>query len=191
MKASSQLSDIVTLLNRGKIGVLPTDTIYGLVGSALRSGAVEKIYKLRKRAKDKPMIILVSSLNDLNNFNIKLTGEQKKFLEKTWPNPVSVVLPCSSKRFSYLHRGKESMAFRMPNDKMLLEVLRQTGPLVAPSANYEGEVPAENINQAKKYFEKKISFYIAGGKIKSQPSTIISLDNEGNRRILRQGIFKL
>ncbi|MBI2599571.1 threonylcarbamoyl-AMP synthase [Candidatus Daviesbacteria bacterium] len=191
MKAASQLSDVIALLDKGNVGVLPTDTIYGLVGSALNRDVVEKIYRLRQRVKDKPMIILIASLNDLNKFNIKLTDTQKEFLKKIWPNPLSVVLPCFSEKFFYLHRGKKSLAFRMPKDGNLLEMLKQTGPLVAPSANFEGEPPAENINQAKKLFGNKVSFYIDKGKRKAIPSTLIELSDNGTIKILRQGEFKI
>lgn len=182
---------IIEAIKAGKLVIMPTDTIYGLVGSALIPDTVEEIYKLRKRAKDKPMIILISSLNNLRQFDIKLSNIQKRFLEKNWPNPLSVILSCKSKQFKYLHRGKKSLAFRMPKDEKLLALLKQTGPLVAPSANFEGDSPAENINQAKKYFGNAGSFYVDGGVVKSQSSTIISLDDKGKPLILRQGKFKI
>lgn len=185
------IDQIIQLLKLGKIGVMPTDTIYGIVGSALNPQTVEEIYQLRKRSTDKPMIILIFSLSDLKKFNVKLTNKQKDFLKKIWPNPVSVVLPTSSKRFKYLHRGKNSLAFRMPKKEMLLKILQKVGPMVAPSANYEGEQPSKTIAQAKGYFAEKVDFYVDGGKIKSEPSTIVKLDNEGIPTILRDGRIRL
>lgn len=191
---------VVGLLKSGKIGVMPTDTIYGIVGSALDPKAVEEIYSLRKRDLSKPMIILISDLNDLNHFNISLTKEQKRFLQKNWPNPLSIVLPCTSEKFVYLHRGKKSLAFRMPKNKMLLEILKKAGSLLAPSANLaknkqsliSGEFkPAETITEAKKYFGDKIAFYVDGGKLKSKPSTIIQLYEDGTRIVLREGSFRV
>lgn len=182
---------IINLLRSGKIGVMPADTIYGIVGSALIPQVVEKIYKLRKRTADKPMIILISGFNDLNHFNIPLTNQQRDFLEKNWPNPLSVILPCSDKKFEYLHRGTDSLAFRMPKDKKLLKILKRVGPLVAPSANIEGEKVAENIEQAKKYFGDEIAFYIDGGRIKSKPSTLIQLRSDGSWKIFRPGSYQI
>lgn len=183
-------AQIVELLKKGKIGVMPTDTIYGIVGSALNPKAVEEIYTLRKRDSSKPLIVLISSLNDLKKFDIKLTQEQKSFLQKIWPNPISVILPCAPEKFAYLHRGKKSLAFRVPKNEMLLKILREVGPLVAPSANLEKEKPAETIEQARKYFGKKISFYVDGGKLKSKPSTIIRLYEDGTQIVLREGSFR-
>ncbi len=170
--------------------MMPTDTIYGIVGSALNPLTVEEIYVLRKRDTSKPMIILISSLDDLLDFDITLTSAQKDFLTKIWPNPVSVILPCPYSRFFYLHRGKKSLAFRMPDNKNLLKVLQQVGPLVAPSANIEKEKSAETILGAKKYFGEKVSFYLDGGRIKTKPSTIIQLFKDGTQIVLRKGGFR-
>src|SRR5438105_3584039 len=106
-------------LKVGKIGVMPSDTIYGIFTSALKETSVEKIYNLRKRSKDKPMIILISDINDLNHFNVKLKAWQKQLLEKIWPNPVSVIIPVADKKWEYLHRGKRSLAFRVPSYPIL------------------------------------------------------------------------
>lgn len=182
---------VVKLLKSGKIGVMPTDTIYGIVGSALNTRTVEEIYFLRKRAKNKPFIILISSLDDLKKFGIKITAVQRDFLKKVWPNPVSVILPCPEEKFAYLHRGKKSLAFRIPRDKILERILEKAGPLVAPSANFEQEKPAETIAQAKKYFDNKIAFYVEGGKLKSKPSTVVRLYEDGLQIVLREGSFRI
>lgn len=186
-----KIQEIIQLLEKGEVGVIPTDTIYGIVGSALIPETVEKIYQLRKRVKDKPMVILISDLNDLNHFNIKLSDEQRKFLQKIWPNPVSVVLGCDDENLFYLHRGTKSLAFRIPKLGWLLSLIKQTGPLVAPSANYEGDPPVQTIDDAKKYFGDQAAFYVNGGKIKSQPSTLIKLNVDGSWRVLREGNFKI
>ncbi|MBU0999896.1 threonylcarbamoyl-AMP synthase [Patescibacteria group bacterium] len=184
-------SQIVELLKNGKIVAMPTDTIYGIVGLAFNPKTVEKIYSLRKRSKDKPMIILISSLNELQKFNIVLTAKQKDFLKKIWPNPISVILPCLYEKFAYLHRGKKSLAFRIPKNKMLLQILKEVGPLVAPSANLEKEEPAETIEEVKKYFGEEISFYVDGGKLKSKPSTIVRLLEDSTWVVLRKGLHKI
>ena len=76
----------------------------------------------------------------------------------------------------------------MPKDKSLLEILEKSGPLVAPSANFEGERPAETIEEAKKYFGSDVDFYIDGGKIISDPSTLVELQ-DGKWNIIRQGKY--
>ncbi len=178
-------------IDEGGIGIIPTDTIYGIVGSALNEKAVERIYQLRKRNLDKPFIVLISELDDLDKFGVKLTQQQKDFLINHWPNPLSVVLPVLDEKFKYLHRGKKSLAFRMPKDEELIELLKETGPMVAPSANVEGEKPAQTIEEAKEYFGNFVDFYIDRGRIIGEPSTLIELLEGGNFNILRQGTFRV
>ena len=160
---------IAERIKQGEIGVIPTDTIYGIVCSAFNENSVEKLYKIRKRNKNKPMIILIGSVNDLKLFNIDT-------IIKNWPKKTSIVFDCND--FEYLHRGKRSLAFRLPHYKDLIDILKISGPIVAPSANIEGGKPAENIKEAKSYFGDKIDFYLDVGTIKSKPSKIIYLNNE-------------
>lgn len=179
---------IIKILNGGGIGVLPTDTQYGIVASALNQKAVEKVYTLRKRSPDKPFIILISSLEDLKLFEITLNDTTINYLANIWPNPVSVVLPCNSNKFSYLHRGTNSLAFRIPKNDELISLLKETGPLIAPSANFEGHPYAKTTLEAKEYFKDNIDFYEDVGKLESNPSTLIKIEGE-KIEILRQGAF--
>lgn len=180
--------NITQILKNNGVGVLATDTIYGLVGSALSKRAVERIYQLKKRTPNKPFIILISDLNDLNHFNIKIDEFTKKLLQKIWPNPISVVLSCNDKKFAYLHRGTKTLAFRIPDKPNLLKLLKSTGPLIAPSANPEGLPPAQTIKEAKKYFGDNVDFYQNEGKLISLPSTLIKIENQ-KIITLRQGGF--
>lgn len=186
-----KIQEIIQLLEKGEVGVIPTDTIYGIVGSALNPNTIEEIYRLRKRSFNKPFIILISKVDDLKKFDVKFTKAQEDFLKKIWPNPVSVVLLCLAEKFTYLHRETNSLAFRIPQNNMLMRILKEVGPLVAPSANYEGDPPAQTIEMARKYFGDQVAFYVNGGKIKSQPSTIIKLRDDGSWKILRQGSYKV
>jgi len=181
---------IIKALKAGAIGILPTDTLYGIVGSALNPETVQKIYDLRKRAPQKPMIILISSIEDLELFGIPVDDKSRKILEKLWPNPVSIVLPCNKDSLEYLDRGTNSLAFRMPKNENLLNILKETGPLVAPSANFEGQKPAETIEEAKKYFGDSVDMYVDAGRLQSSPSTIIEF-KDGEINILRQGAFQI
>ena len=173
------------LLKEGVIGVIPTDTIYGIVGSALDKKAVKKIYKLKRRSPKKQMIILISSLKELEKFKIRTDLWQRKILKKFWPGKITFILRCFSQKFSYLYQDSNTLAFRVPNKKNLLELLSITGPLVAPSANWEGYAPADTISKAKKYFGKNV-FYLNEGKKQGKPSTLVQLT--GNKaKILRKG----
>lgn len=180
---------IARILKKGGIGILPTDTLYGLVGSALKPETVKRIYRVRRRNPKKPFIILIGSLADFKKFGIRLNPLIKKICERFWPGKVSIILPCPSKKFFYLHRGTKSLAFRLLKPIWLRKLLTKTGPLVAPSANLEGLLPAESIKAAKKYFSDKIDFYRAG-KTSNQPSTLIEI-KKGKIMVRREGAVKI
>ena len=181
---------IKDLIKQGAIGVIPTDTIYGLTCSALNKKNVERVYKTRKRNLKKPVIILISSIKDLKLFSVDINKEEKKIIDSLWPNKISIILNCPNKKFEYLHRGMKTLAFRMPKDKALISLLKLTGPLIVPSANIEGDEPAKNIREAQEYFGDKVDFYIDNGNLKSEPSTIISII-DGEVSLIRKGSVKI
>jgi len=167
-------SSNINSIKNGGIGIMATDTLYGLVGTALNEKTVGRIYQLKKRRPDKPFIILISDTKELSLFDIQLEPQMRQRLVEYWPGQVSVILPCKSKKFEYLHRGSQTLAFRLPAKQTLRKLLAKTGPLVAPSANPEGMDPAANLKQAKQYFGNKVDFYIRG-KTSTKPSKIIRL----------------
>jgi L-threonylcarbamoyladenylate synthase len=194
-------------LKTGGVGVIPTDTLYGIVASAMNPEAVERLYKLRRRTPSKPSIILISSIADLKKFSVVLNAYSKKFLARYWPGKVSIVLPIVSadlrgrnadlrarlkplKKFRYLHRGTNSLAFRVPGSAKLRAFLKKTGPLIAPSANIEGKPPAKTIVEAKEYFGDEADFYINAGRKDSKPSTLVKL-LENKALVLRRGAVKI
>jgi L-threonylcarbamoyladenylate synthase len=176
---------IVQILKGSGVGVLLTDTLYGLVGQALNKRTVARIYKIKGRNNKKPLIILISSIENLKLFGIKVTDKSRVSLEKFWPGHVSIILPCPTKKFEYLHRGTKTLAFRLPQKPTLIKIIKKTGPLVAPSANPENLSPAQNIKEAEKYFGDKVDFYLKGSKPKNKPSQVIKINN-GKIEIVRK-----
>ena len=183
-------SDIVFRLKQGSIGVLPTDTVYGIVASARIPEAVERVYALRNRDTDKPCIVLLPDAGALEEYGIVPTVYESEFLDKRWPGPVSVLFPCDSECFFFLHRGTKMLAFRVPYHAWLRDVLRETGPLIAPSANPQGEPVARILDEARSYFGSRVDLYADGGKLAGESSTLVQF--EGNQmRVLREGKMKL
>ncbi len=182
--------DIALCLQQGGVGVLPTDTLYGLVGSAFSKKAVENIYRLRRRERNKPMIILIGRLSDLKLFKIQPDRTTRELIRRFWPGKVSFILPCPARRWAYLHRGTKTLAFRWPAKRSLRELLKHTGPLVAPSANLAGKPPAKTVTQAKRYFGQQVDFYLNGGRLDALPSTLIEI-KAGRVVIRRAGAVKI
>jgi L-threonylcarbamoyladenylate synthase len=181
-----QRSLVITSLNNGGVGVLPTDTIYGVVASALNRDAVERLYRLKARTPTKPFIILIADSSDLEKFGIAVDRLTDSLINQLWPGPVSIILPCGKDEFLYLHRGTNTLAFRLPADEALRAFLRETGPLVAPSANPEGKEPATTKEEAEKYFGARVDFYIDAKPQVGPASTLVEIKN-GKVVVLRQG----
>lgn len=189
--SEKERKEAANILLAGGVAVVPTDTLYGLVARAADKSAVERVYVLRKRAPQKPVIVLVASLDDLSFLGIALSVPQRVFLQKVWPGPVSVVLDCPDKEWEHIHRGTFSMAVRIPDNLDFREFVRLTGPLIAPSANTEGNPPARNIKEARGYFGEGADAYLDAGELEREPSTLVRLFADGSWEILREGAGKI
>jgi len=172
----------------GAVGVIPTDTVYGLAARAYDVAAVERLYALKQR-EDKPGTLIAASIKQLEELGLKhryLTA-----VEQFWPGATSVVIPTSDLSLKYLHRGKMSLAVRIPDDQALQQLLEQTGPLVTTSANLPGQPTATTSQQAQQIFGEKVDFYAAGGDLSGrQPSTVIRMVDDAVE-VLRQGAVKI
>jgi len=161
-------SKLVQLLQAGKAGIIPTDTIYGLVGRASDQTAVKRLYSLKNR-QNKPGTIIAANVDQLVELGIK--ARYLKAVEQYWPNPISIEIP---HQISYLNQNTGRQAFRIPKDKALQQLLLQTGPLLTSSANHPGEPDATTVAIAQKYFGNSVDFYVDGGDLSGRkPSTII------------------
>ena len=182
--------ELVQVLGGGGVAVIPTDTIYGIVALASDVGAVERIFTLKKRSPNKPVIILCASADDLERFNV--SKQLRDAAEEYWPGPVSIKLDSREEKFEHLQRTTDTLAFRVPGIKDLRELLEKTGPLVAPSANHEGHPPARSMSEARAYFGKSVECYIDGGIATNDlPSTVIKLSRSGIVSLVRQGAVRV
>lgn len=191
MRLFSSLTDpaLISCLNDGGIVVLPTDTMYGLVARASDKQAVEKLYRLRGRAPQKPCVVLIAGRWQIAD-NKLWTPMHKALADQHWPGPLSLVAP-TSKTEEYLHRGTHTLAYRVPAHEQLRKLLANTGPLIAPSANKEGERPATTIQEAQNYFNDQIDGYVDGGALAvNAPSTVAGVV-DGEIYIFRQGILEM
>ena len=186
---SKNIFDAKEFLEKGKPAVILTDTLYGILANALDKNSVEYVYNLKGRKKDKPFIILIPSTDYLKIFGIEPNNLEKDLLNT---KGITVVLNLDNEKFSYLHREKKSLAFRIPKKENLLKLLENLKlPLIAPSCNPEGKKPAESVKEAINYFGDKIPIYINEGVCKNvSPSTIVRVENN-EIKILRRGQYKI
>ncbi len=112
-----------------------------------------------------------------------------KPVEHYWPNQISIIIP--NHELTHIHLGVGSIAVRIPRDKYLTGLLRETGPLLTTSANHPGEPEAATIEQAQEYFGDSVDFYVDGGNlIDRKPSTVIRIVDDAVE-ILRAGAVSI
>lgn len=171
---------IAKILNGGGVGILRTDTLYGLMARADNQAAVERVYAIKQRTATKSTIVLIASTEQLFDSYERATMSR---LEQFWPGENSIILP-SQQAPAWLTRGNQSVAYRQPASIELRQLIERTGPLIAPSANPEGEPPASNILQAKAYFGTLVDFYVDSGDVgDTTPSRLYRLNQSGIERL--------
>ena len=174
---------LIELISIGKIGVIPTDTIYGLTSLASFEEGVSRLYSLKKRDK-KLGTFIAADIEQL--LELGLDEQALRAVAHLWPNPVSVVVPVI-REGSHLDLGKGSLAVRIPKDDALLELLKQTGPLATSSANLFDHPPANTIAEAQAYFGDRVDFYVDIGDLSGRPPSTIARFTEGRVEVLREG----
>ncbi len=175
---------LVTRLVRGEIGIIPTDTIYGLVCRATDPTAVMQLYALKHR-ENKPGTVIAADTQQLEALG--LAHDHLEQASESWPGPVSVLIPASD-QLSYLAQSKPELACRVVSGPpQLLELLRVVGPLLTTSANAPGEPPANTTHEAQRYFDESVDFYVDNGDLSGKlPSTLVRITATGTE-VLRSG----
>lgn len=180
------VSHAAALLQSGAVGIMPTDTVYGLLTIASGPASVKRFYSLKQR-EQKPGTLIAANTKQLLALGVDQDEINK--VEKWWPNPLSAVLSVHGS--DYLHQGVGTLAMRVVANNEIRTLLEQTGPLITSSANQPGEPPATTIQEAISYFGDSVDFYVDGGEIKGAlPSTIVRPTGNGIE-ILRQGSITL
>ena len=175
---------LVATLCAGGVAIIPSDTIYGIVGRADLHDTVVRIRDIKKREMDQAFVVLCADIDQvkkLAHINDKVSG----IVTRYWPGPNTVILQ-PKKALPEIQGLLEGIGFRIPDKKDLRSLLRQTGPLVAPSANPKGQRPASTIQEAQEYFGDAVDVYVDGGAIQDiKPSRIIKLFDTGTEEIVR------
>ncbi len=174
--------EVVKTLQHGGVVILRTDTLYGVLARADDDAAVSKVYALKDRDEKKSPIVLISSTDQLFD---EPTDLVKQMIAQVWPGKVSVIMP-SVHAPVWIRRENNSVAYRLPADKALRELIAKTGPLIAPSANPEGCEPAMSVEEAFDYFGEGVDAYVDGGNVYDDtPSQLLLVRDDGTVERLR------
>lgn len=176
--------EVSKILKSGGIGVMPSDTVYGLMTPLFIESAVQRMAAIKGRDYKKPIgtVIIESSPQIKNIVDSDILAKAQQF----WPGPVSVVLPINSD-LSYAYKTKGSLPFRLPIYPELLKVVVQTGPLATTSANLADQKTANTVQEAIGIFGDKVDFYVDGGDLSNRKaSKIIRISQSGEVEVIRE-----
>ena len=173
-------------LKNGGAVVLPTETVYGLFAKALDEKAVDHVYQLKGRPRDKALNLNVASLKDILNFSKNQPAYLKKLVEIFLPGPLTIILEANEKVPCWVNSDLNTVGFRMPSHPITLELICEFGPLIGPSANISGCESGVNFKQILEDFDREVFGLEDDGFLTGQDSTILDLTGE-KVKILRQG----
>ncbi|HFI0454540.1 TPA: L-threonylcarbamoyladenylate synthase [Streptococcus suis] len=175
-----------TILENGGAVVLPTETVYGLFAQALNEEAVNRVYQLKQRPRDKAMNLNVSNLNDIYFFSQNPPHYLEKLYNRFMPGPLTIILKANKNVPFWVNSGLDTVGFRLPKHEKTLRLIAETGPLIGPSANVSGQESGKEFTKLLSQFSEKLEGIADDEALTRIDSTILDLSGL-KARILRQG----
>ena len=179
-------TDLKEILANGGAVVLPTETVYGLFARALDEKAVNYVYELKNRPRDKAMNLNVASYEDILTYSKEQPDYLKKLYDAFLPGPLTIILKANGQVPKWINSGLTTVGFRLPNHPVTRELIQAEGPLIGPSANKSGMASGRYFDQIRAQFDFQVTGYQDDDTLLGLDSTILDL-SVTPARILRQG----
>lgn len=175
------------IANNGVIGY-PTETVYGLGANALSDAAVEKVFDLKGREKNKPILIIASELDQVKKLVASLPAQAEILAKAFWPGALTMVFEAAPQLSKLLLGGGNQIGIRIPASQICLELIKLCGvPITSTSANLSGKENPITAQEVHAYFGNKLDLIIDGGTLPSRvASTVIAIEYE-KLKLLREG----
>ncbi len=180
----------VSLIQNGKVIAIPTETVYGLAGSALKKTAIKQIFQIKKRPLFNPLIIHCCNRQQMNLFHIIRNSLLQKIIQHFCPGPLTLILKKSKKVHPHIVAHYSKVGLRIPNHPLTLSLIQKVGPICAPSANLYGKLSPTRAEHVNHMFKNQVPV-LDGGKCSiGIESTVLEPDFKNHRLIiLRPGII--
>ncbi len=191
----NEISKAAIDIKKGNVVAFPTETVYGLGASLFNPEGINKVFKYKKRPADNPLIAHISNIEMVEKIVEFTSMKQKEIFynlsRKFWPGPISFILKSKEKVPSIARGGLDTIAIRMPDNKIALELISiVNNPLVAPSANISGKPSCTDANHVYRDFGENINYIINGGDTTiGIESTVLDLTDITHPLILRPGFI--
>ncbi|KXT77344.1 YrdC/Sua5 family protein, required for threonylcarbamoyladenosine (t(6)A) formation in tRNA [Streptococcus sp. DD11] len=180
------MDKIEQTLAEGGAAVLPTETVYGLFARALDPKAVQLVYELKRRPRDKALNLNVALLEDIYRFSKHQPAYLDRLCQAFLPGPLTIVLEANDQVPIWINSGLKTVGFRIPSHPATLDLIAKFGPLIGPSANLSGSASGVSFRQIMMDFGQEVPGLEDDAFLTGQDSTILDLSGP-KARILRQG----
>ena len=178
-------------IQRGDLIVLPTDTVYGVAADAFDPAAVSSLLAAKGRGREMPPPVLVSAISTIDALAVNIPSYARALVEEFWPGPLTLVCHQQASLQWDLGDTRGTVAVRMPNHDIALEILERTGPLAVSSANRTGMPAATDAEQAMEMLGDEVAVIVDGGASPGgEASTIVDATGPQGR-VLRRGALSL
>jgi L-threonylcarbamoyladenylate synthase len=189
---AGELGRVRAAVEDGKVLLYPTDTIYGLGCDALNRSSVEQVYAIKRRPEEKPMIVLVHSVEAAERLTGRWGARARALADAFWPGPLTILVRADAEQLPWLAGATGKIGIRFPEHRFCRELLEATGrPLLSTSANISGEPYDGSPERLRELFGPLVDLHIDAGVLPvSPPSTIV--DASGDRPVLvREGALPM
>lgn len=188
----SSIKKAAQIIKAGGLVVFPTETVYGIGANALDPKAVNRIFKAKGRPSDNPLIVHIDKMDWISKLCVDVPGMAYKLAYRYWPGPLTLVLKKSSVVPKNVTAGLDTVAVRIPNNKIALSLIRESKvPIAAPSANLSGKPSPTKAIHIIKHLDKRVDIIIDGGPTDiGLESTVLDLASK-IPTILRPGKISL
>lgn len=183
------INKICEIINNGGLVITRTDTVYGIMGDATKENVVRKVYEVKKRDYNKPLILLMNGFEMVKEYTDEISEIEEEIIKKFMPGEVTIILKKNDKVNSLISAGSDYVGIRIPNNTDLLNIITELGrPVISTSANISGSDVITNVNMIEDELKDKIDYIEDAGEIVGVESTVIRVVDK-ELKILRDGIL--
>ncbi|WP_020167368.1 MULTISPECIES: L-threonylcarbamoyladenylate synthase [Methylotenera] len=183
------LDEAIAKLKNGEVVAIPTETVYGLAADAANETALRQIYAIKQRPADNPLIVHISSINQVNDWAAEFPPLAQKLASAFWPGPFTLVLPAKDSVSSIVRAGEPTVALRVPSHLLALKLLKQSGlGLAAPSANKYTQLSPTTAAHVEAGLGTDLPVLDGGACQVGIESTIVSVSGD-DWQLLRHGMI--
>jgi len=184
LAAHRQIAAAATLLKAGGVVAFPTETVYGLGAEVSHSSAIKRIFDIKRRPYDHPLIVHIADSSRLRHWAEEIPQEARQLAEHCWPGPLTLILPHSRHVPKNITGGQDTVGLRVPAHPVALELLNALGPeeaLAAPSANRFGRISPTSADHVREELGEAVDMVLDGGPCEvGLESTIVGFEDQSN-----------